>query len=339
MSSPFSERKILAHLPILNAYVRGDWYPPIQVELDLTNLCSSDCPWCSGYTARKQNGFSLTTQRAIDLISEIADLGAKSITFTGGGDPTLHTEWIRIVEWAYACELDVGLITNGVVSVVDVLPWCQWIRFSVDAATKESYGRQHGKPQHWERVLDNVAAAARMKDDNRYGVTLGVGFVAHHDVVADIEPFVKLWQFIGVDYIQFRPIMDTTEQQLFERSQEVLDAILRAEQLDPRVCKSEAKFRAMLSGESGKTKYCHGTFLETAIAADGSVYACCHLKGDSRYSLGSIYEERFEEIWKRHISCGEFPTTPQCMAFCRHYGTNKFIEDEVVIERKHENFI
>ena len=76
-----------------------------------------------------------------------------------------------------------------------------------------------------------------------------------------------------------------------------------------------------------------------AIAADSLVYVCCHHKGNEDYAIGDLREETFREIWSRHQASGEFRVGPRCPTFCRHYGTNAFIESEVLAERTHPEFI
>lgn len=348
--NPFASHKILAHLPILGDYLRGDVYPPIQVEIDVTNLCTSACPWCAGYHEREDHPFILFGAGAtkaeqwglsrlgiLHLLRDLAEYGVKSVTWTGGGDPSLHPYLSEFVERAALMGLDNGLITNGVVPITDCVPWCQWIRFSVDAGTKETYARQHGRAHHFDKVLANIRETVAAKTRHGYPTTIGVACVTSQDVVGELEDFVRLWHDVAVDYIQFRPLLDTHGKTFFSDNVATIEAIRRAAALDPRVVSSEAKY-AGLAG-SGQTSHCHGVFLESAIAADGCVYVCCHLKGNPRHSLGSLHEESFRTIWERHLSNRTFKVQPECPALCRHYGTNRFFEDEVLCERDHENFI
>ena len=350
--NPFVPVKILHHLPILGQYIAGGAYSPIQVEIDLTNLCTSACHWCAGYQERELHPFILfgtgsnrddqwdsSRERVLRLINELADYGVKSLTWTGGGDPSLHPHLAEFLKHAASLGLDNGLITNGVIDVTHCIHDCQWVRFSVDAATETGYKQQHGREKHFHRVLSNVREAVARKRRDGLKTTIGVGFVTAPEVIHEIVPFAKLWKHIGIDYIQYRPIMDNYGREYHADNATILQQIRLAEKVDSRVVKSDAKYNAMESGENGMTSRCHGTFLETAIAADGCVYACCHLKSVPQYSLGSLYEETFRAIWERHLAARVFETTLDCVRFCRHFSTNSFIENHVLPECVHENFI
>lgn len=349
----FKENKVLSHLETLNKYLSGEEYPPILVELDLTNKCTSDCPWCFGFLDRKLKTFSLfeqgsdpverensTTTGIKTLISNLALMGVKAITFTGGGDPTCHKGLFEFLEHAHNLGMKLGLITNGVIDVKAALPYCEWIRFSVDGATQETYGYMHGKPQHFKRVVENISELCRVKKNMGLKTTVGVGFLTGAPSKNEIVEFVKLWKDVGgLDYIQYRPLLDKYGEKWFTDNADTLDLIREAKDFDKRVTYAEPKYHALVEGKTGKTKKCHGTFLETAIAADGKVYICCHMKGKPEYAIGDLYKESIFQIWKRHLSKRDFDVNSDCPSFCRHYGTNKLIEDEILSTRDHRFFI
>lgn len=330
--NPF-DNKILQHCDRIGAWQNGEFYPPIQVELDLTNRCSSACPWCSGYLHREDSSAELPGDLVRTLLSELSSIGVKSVVFTGGGDPTMHREWLQLVQCAHYCRLDVGIITNGVVDVRPVLDAIQWVRFSVDAATEELYARQHGKRHHFARVLENVKLAAEAQRKS----TVGVAFVTSRDSRHEILPFVDLWRDIPVDYIQFRPLLDSHGTQWFDEDDRTQAILREAESKDSRVVCSMQKYSQLET--SGMTNKCYGAMFETAVSADGLVYVCCHHKGHPEWALGDLRQEGFRTIWARHIGNRSVTTTRECPAFCRHFGTNRLFELQIAKPVTHRNFI
>jgi MoaA/NifB/PqqE/SkfB family radical SAM enzyme len=352
MNGPFKQHKILAHLPILTDYILGSTeYPPILVEIDLTNLCASACPWCAGYLDRKWSNATLFADGASpserlensvhgvkNLISELKHLGVQAITWTGGGDPTQHKGLQEIVEFASYAGLKQALITHGVIDVSKLIHHFEWVRFSVDASTVEGYRDQHGKPQHFAKVLENITKAANRKRDENLEVTVGVGFLTHFESWKEIETFPNLWKDVPVDYIQYRPLHDTHGKQWESDTDTVIGLIAKAKAIDSRVTCSEVKYKAIANGEPGRTKNCHGIYFESAISADGMVYTCCHHKGNLNFAIGDLETDTFTKIWKKHLGT-RFIVSEDCPSFCRHFGTNQFIEDSILVPRIHKEFI
>lgn len=353
MSDPFKQHKILAHLPVLNNYLQGSVaYPPILVEIDLTNLCASACPWCAGYLDRKWSTHTLlaigetASERLVasiagvkHLLEELRKIGAKAVTWTGGGDPTQHKGLREIVEHATWLGLKQALITHGVIDVSDIIHHFEWVRFSVDGSTKEGYGLQHGKPEHFERVLGNISLAANRKRNESLDVTVGVGFLTHSTSWDEITSFPDLWKDVPVDYIQYRPLHDTHGTQWRSDTERVIALIAEAKSKDSRVTCSEVKYKEIASGEPGRTRQCHGIYFEASISADGKVYTCCHHKGNAEFAVGDLFIESFESIWNSHLRGRPFVVSDACPSFCRHFGTNQFIESSILAPRKHEEFI
>lgn len=340
-------------MPVLTDYILGkNDRPPILVEIDLTNLCASACPWCAGYLNRKWSTHTLfakgesASERLASsvagvkaLLSELSSLGVRAITWTGGGDPTQHNGLQEIVEFTSELGLKQGLITHGVVDVSELIHHFEWVRYSVDGATKEGYGAQHGKPQHFERVVSNITKAARRKQDEQLDVTVGVGFLTHAGSWHEITSFPDLWKAVPVDYIQYRPLLDTHGHKWTSDNVRVIELIAEAKAKDSRVTSSEPKYIAIANGEDGRTKQCHGIYFESSISADGKVYTCCHHKGNEEFAIGDLAVESFETIWRRHLGAKPFMLVDSCPSFCRHFGTNHFIEESILAPRKHENFI
>src|SRR5215467_2043118 len=93
--TPFSPLKLLRHADKVEAMLAGEMIYPVSVELDLSLTCNHSCPFCSfgteesqGY--RQKNWVQFPTPRLLTLIDELAEVGVKSITFTGGGEPLIH---------------------------------------------------------------------------------------------------------------------------------------------------------------------------------------------------------------------------------------------------------
>src|SRR5512139_761362 len=106
--------KLLQHVDRLAALKRGEIPAPVNVEIDLSNRCSLGCEWCHfGYThtrgplAGKRDkpndalpgGDLMDDGLAFALIDQLKAAGVRSITWTGGGEPSLHPHFDAIVKY------------------------------------------------------------------------------------------------------------------------------------------------------------------------------------------------------------------------------------------------
>ena len=109
---PFSPFKILNHLGVLQAVVRGETAPPVTVEIDPTNVCNHRCQWC--VSTMSHNGEQFTLEQFVRLIGDIARVGAKSVVLKGGGEPTLHKQFNAMMRKVADEGMAPGVITNEI---------------------------------------------------------------------------------------------------------------------------------------------------------------------------------------------------------------------------------
>src|SRR5512139_1310988 len=113
--------KLLHHLDRLYAIQRGAIAPPVNIEIDLSNRCSLGCEWCHfaythtrGPLAGKRDkpdasipgGDLMDTYLARRIIDQLAENGVRSVTWTGGGEPTLHPHFNEIIEYTAQYPID-----------------------------------------------------------------------------------------------------------------------------------------------------------------------------------------------------------------------------------------
>lgn len=331
----FSKGKILNHIErIADWKTTGESFP-IQIELGTTNLCNNKCPACCGYENRESHKVELDKAAVLKLIDEAAECGVKSITFTGDGEPTCHRNWLDFIKHTKKRGMQAALITNGVKNFDAAIPYCEWIRVSVDASTPETYKKTHGVPPSiFQRVLSNINSACKKKIDGK--CTIGVGFLTCRETHHEILDFAKLMWNYDVDYIQYRPMLSVFGSDWFSDTHETVDLIKKAQEINPRVTFSDAKYKGLIEGHYGQTDKCYGWIFETAVSADGGIYRCCHYKGIRSQRIGDI-KKGFWAEWQR-IKKDPFTVLHTCPKFCRHYSNNRPME-ELMKPREHGNFI
>ena len=96
----FKGDKIFQHLDRLAQWQRGEKPVPVTVEIDSTNLCNLKCYYCSFGEYIKNDRVSLNREDMLRVIGEMAGLGVRGLTFTGGGEPLVNPHTLEAVEFA-----------------------------------------------------------------------------------------------------------------------------------------------------------------------------------------------------------------------------------------------
>lgn len=128
--------KLLQHTDVLYRIQKENRFSPIQVQICPTELCESDCPFCSvGYRPYKS---SMPWPMITKCLEDFKLLGAKSVEITGGGNPLLYRDGKKnindLIRYAADLGLDIGIITNSErlnVLNPDLYRFINWIRISL----------------------------------------------------------------------------------------------------------------------------------------------------------------------------------------------------------------
>lgn len=87
------QAKLLRYGSRVENFINGKIVYPILLEVDPTGYCNAKCPWC--FYRDEQKGISIDADELLKSIHDLKDL--KAINWTGGGEPTLHPDFRRMV--------------------------------------------------------------------------------------------------------------------------------------------------------------------------------------------------------------------------------------------------
>lgn len=349
----FSSNKILWHLDRVNELLQTGYTPPITAELDMTNICNHKCPSCFGFLYKDKS--CIVPEDAKRIIGQLADMGVKAVTFTGGGEPLCNTDTLDAVKYANHKGLDTALITNGSLlnaeAVEAVLANCVWVRISLDAASAETYKRTHGMgEEEFLKVLKNIRLLAEYKVKTKSACTVGVGYLTSQETEEEIIPMAKLigeqneMCGFGIDYLQYRPLLKSHSNRVYYNNRSILDTISEAASYSTgnfEILCSLHKYRLIKDGRLEKTYgKCLGHHFAAVIAADMKVYICCHLRGVEKYCIGNLKVSSFEDIWKspERKKVYESIDLKKCPPLCRDDTFNTILWD-LSQPKKHVNFL
>lgn len=339
----FFKYKIITYPDILDKLVKDEDVNPINLEINLTNICNHNCIWCT-YGYLHTNRDTLNSDVVFKLLEDAKKMDIKSITWTGGGEPTVHKDFFKFIELASKYNIRQGLNTNGACLNNEMIDFIaknfSYVRFSVDAGTKETLSKCHRTSENdFEKICKNIKLMTEAKKKYNSNVVIGYSFLIDKANFKDIVESTKLAKELGVDYIQIKPIVNYTgsNEQFSEKSEIWKELDLKFEEIKAletenfKVRILNHKFdNIKLQNENYGRKYhkCVGCNVLASVGANGSVDLCCAYKGIDKWSLGNINEESFEKIWygNKRKKVKEKIIINKCPPMCKADEINRMVD-------------
>ena len=343
-----SRSKLLRHIDRIAALKAGMKPPPVNVEIDLSNRCSLGCEWCHfahthtrGPLSGKRTvdaGDLMNTQLAFTIIYDLEHYGVRSVVWSGGGEPTLHPEFNRIIS---TCRLPQGLYTNG--GHIDdkraaiLKSRMSWVYVSLDAASGDEYAKVKGvTPAHFDRAVAGITALVEAGGE----ATVGVGFLLNEYNWHAAPRMAALGVSLGADYVQFRPtiLYDTDhpasrvgDVSWVSKAARILEGLSTRHTVEIDI----SRFKMLQHWREHGYSTCWWSGMQTVITPNGKVWACLNKRGMDGAELGDLNTEFFDDVWQRAPIQA---VNEQCRVMCRGHIPN--LELSAIMEdRLHGEFI
>jgi MoaA/NifB/PqqE/SkfB family radical SAM enzyme len=178
---------------------------PMMSVLSFVYPCNAECPHCPYTNSNIRDDYKDHPYMPESTFKKIADESGpyrSYLRISGGGEPMLHPQVVKLLTYAKKVGCRIGLITNGSAftekSTAALLEaGVDMIEFSVDARDAETYDRVR-KGLKWERLLRNSRRMIEFRDRLRSPSKIVASGVNQQGV--DIDAVEEFWRSeIGVD--------------------------------------------------------------------------------------------------------------------------------------------
>lgn len=353
----YNSLKIIHDLDRIKDMRNGKVISPKTVRIDLNTICNHSCSFCLYQSTNGLKSLNLSTEmpsrlqidenRLIQLIKEFEDCGINSLVFLGGGEPTIHPSFEKIIEATNNTKLEYGIITNG--SRIDrILPYKEaqgfkWVRVSLDAAKEDTWRKIH-RP-HFKRKysFENILKNIERLQNERPDFFRGLSFIVGKENYQEVYDFIKLGQNLGVDNAR---IGLEYGKGFGDRNSDLIPLVIEQIEKGKKHFESE-QFKVFNRVSERKedigTKRDYSTCgfkeLSTNLGADLNLYTCCFGKYTPQHRIGSLKDRSFAELWFNHkkefLKNFNISHCPPCW-----YGeTNRVLEYITQKNPLHSNFI
>lgn len=225
---------------------------PVHIQFLPTNKCNLNCKFCS--CSERDKAQEIDFGLAKKIINLCKQLGTKSVTITGGGEPLLYKQFNELIEYFWVKKIKIGLVSNGLLlhcavpETINKLTWCR-ISNSDERSFNDVY----------KKKLSNVVNAA---PDVDWAFSHVVSTAPNIDEIIKVIDFANEHHFTHV-----RLVSDLFQPESVDM-QRLKTKILQKGLDDSKVIYQERKAYAR-GGD------CYIGYLKPLIGADAKVYACC----------------------------------------------------------------
>lgn len=359
----YSPLKVFHHTEKLNQLRKGLQPTPCQVQLVISDLCNQNCHFCAyrsdGYSSNQL--FTLDSKLAsfghnnpirviefakiIEILDDCVRLGIPAIQLTGGGEPSAHPFFNKVLKAILDRGLDLGLVTNGVnlASALDTLSGAKWIRVSVDAGRAETYCRIRGVSEvHWTKVWENLSTLCQNKIED--DPVVGVGFVVTLENYREIFECASRAKDCGASNFRISAVFQDEGAEyfrdFFDEASEQCQKVKSLEDESFRVFDLFGERLEDLNQKSPDYHFCGIQNFVTYIGGDLNVYRCCVLSYNEDGKIGSLKNQRLYDLWtstEKQQNFANFDAThcPKCM----FNSKNRTILYALETKPRHVNFV
>jgi len=304
MDKRFAPQKKLIASPKLTQYLAGEFVAPINVEMSLVGFCNARCPFC--FYAAAVNPLpgwdkeKLTLDIVKELFIEFHDIDVQAVTYTGGGDSSLHPNIKEIIDFAYSLNIKQGMITNAIKKINYNPEYCEWIRISLT-----------DRPL----PIENLKVLRACKT-----VGININYLGNEN---EVKRMLEIAHDINLDYVEVRPALN-----LHGKTTNIEPPNIK----DDKLIIIDYKFQEAKLPHGTHYNKCVGYHFVPFIWQDGDVDVCAYHRKNTKFNLGNIYKDSFKDIMLR--APRNVDVIPQCQVCCKNHEINILINSLEDLEDK-----
>jgi len=323
--------KILHHEKLIKSCKKKKYIPPIHIQLNPTNRCNFNCPFCS--CSARDKKLELTYDEIIKTMKIGKKLGCESVTITGGGEPLMHQDINEIIDKIHKLGIEIGLVVNGTLldrlktKTLNRITWCR-------ISSSDYLGNELKKiGMNFEIWFDKIIESVETGRKVDWAFSHVVGEKPNYKLIGAIVNVANIFNFTHVRLVNDIFIADKLTKQMNR-----IRNYLKKKKIDDSIVNYQDR-----SEWTRGTKYCYISLLKPVLGADGYWYPCC----GTQYALANpardyeklmrMTEKRLDEGLKDIIENQKYFDGSICVK-CYYHPYNQVLKI-MLSEIKHEKFV
>jgi organic radical activating enzyme len=340
--------KLLKHLDKLTNLQNNKPPSPVMAHISLINACNLTCSFCC--FANRDLSERLSFEKIKKALDSFKKIGVTGVEFTGGGEPTLHPDFIEIVKYAHNLGFKLGICTNGVTigknrkinkSIVKMFSWVRlgmygfYEGYGYDLEIYEGLETKPSAAYVWD---ENIATSSNPNITGEWSSEKKKRLSKKQQTT---DNFYKMLDWVEENKIPcriaFNAIKKVTET---EKDIKTIQGLIH----DYEVSRGGKLRSAFLSDFNFKgarrNDHCYMAMVKPFLFTDGYIYACPSAELSLENNYNYIPESQFmvcdidgiEEYYskppqRRYHNCH----------YCKYAMQNELIDD-ILTETEHNEF-
>ncbi len=351
--TPYSQLKVFYHQDTIRHLLNGERCEPVYIRIKPTNKCNHNCNYCHYKNAYLDLDEYCPTDeipydKMMEIVSDLAELGVKAVTFSGGGEPLLYPYIEDAMEGILNNGIDLSIITNGSLlkgRAAELLTKAKWVRISLESVNANEYASIRGIHESAFRELcENIKAFAKIKEDT---CELGINVVVSSENYKEIREMAELMKSLGVNHVKFAPLITNNTReyhQLFK--DEVTHAL---EEVQKAYADEHFKIINLYTGDFADSvvferiySRCPIKEFICVIGANAKVYYCHDKAYLSDGLVCDLNHMSLKEGWfSKEVDqkFREFDAKKYCKQHCVYDSRNELINSFLDMDFNHINFV
>lgn len=341
----FNPYKILRFGSRIERIVKGEIPNPVEWVIYPSNICGYRCGHCIMAREQVDHRNFLSESAMSRIAGDARKFDIKCVIFSGGGDPLLNPRTNRSAKECKNNGIFTGINTQGY--LMDDPSSYHFIRYSVDAATPDTYQSIHRVPRGdgWERVNENMRKHQYLRNRGE-DIEMGIAFLITPKNHFETELFCSWAQQFRPDFIHLRPAY-------LDASYLQAEYPNGGEEIQKNIIPSLKKTAKKLEEKYGNVHFridkfegywtpklyskCRANPLMAVTSGDGAFLICQDrgiMESENYLRWGNYNEQSFEAIWwsKEHEKVMESIDLKNCPR-CVENAYNEIIEHGFVDDK------
>lgn len=300
------ERSLVYYNEAMELYCGDVCKSPRMAIIYVVYGCNFSCEGClcSDYNMEK---VFMDFEQFKKITIQLKKQGVKSIEFCGGGEPLLHPDISKMIEWVTDnLHMSVGIMTNGSL-ITEQLAYL--------IATRVNYLRVSLYDKSYDFVMKKIQKVIEVKKRIESDVVIGVKFLideTNQDLV--YNRVIETAENEDINLVSVKAKRGEGEIVDYSVVEDRINS-LNYEKVSADLGKSILKCKCWMSP------------IHTLIDPLGDVYICCYyMDRKQEHCIGNVFEKDFSEIWgsETHMRKIDNIDSKKCNVFdCRWHKYNE----------------